>query len=144
MTELRTEIEINGTAERVWAALMDFSSYPKWNPFVREISGTPTVGSTLSVHIKPEGGMGAKLAPVIVKVDENKIFAWKGKFGVSGIFDGQHEFIIEPIDASRVRFVQREEFSGFLVPILWPMLRTNTRRGFEDMNQALRSLVEGN
>ena len=144
MTELRTGIEINAPAESVWAALLDFSNYPKWNPFVREISGTPTVGSALSVHIKPEGGMGAKLTPMVVKVDENKIFAWKGKFGISGIFDGRHEFIIEKISADRVRFIQREEFTGILVPILWPMLRTNTRRGFEDMNQALRSLVEGN
>lgn len=39
MTELNTEIEIRASAERVWNALMDFDAYPKWNPFVREISG---------------------------------------------------------------------------------------------------------
>ena len=143
MTELRTEIVINAPAEKVWAALMDFNSYPKWNPFVREISGKVEVGAALNVYIKPEGGMGMKLGPAVVKFQENKIFAWKGKLGVSGIFDGQHEFILEPNADGGILFVQREEFTGLLVPVLWPMLRKNTGRGFEDMNKALKSLVEG-
>ena len=144
MTELRTEIEINAPAELVWSALLDFERYPKWNPFIREISGTPSVGAILNVFIKPEGGMGAKLAPIIVAFDENRKFAWKGKFGVNGVFDGQHEFIIEALDVGKVNFVQREEFSGLLVPVLWPMLRKNTERGFNEMNRSLKSLVEGN
>lgn len=144
MTELVTEIEINSSAENVWAALMDFESYPKWNPFIREIRGAAEVDSILAVHIKPEGGMGAKLRPKVIRADANTMFAWKGKFGVSGIFDGKHEFIIEPIDSDRVRFIQREEFSGLLVPVLWPMLEKNTRRGFDDMNKALKALAEGN
>lgn len=144
MTELSTEIEIDAPAERVWKVLMDFESYPEWNPFVREISGKAEVGTTLSVYIKPDGGMGAKLAPSVVNVSENKLFAWKGKLGTSGIFDGQHEFHIEPVADDKVRFVQREEFSGILVPILWPMLKKNTKRGFEDMNRALKERAEGN
>lgn len=39
MTELNTEIEIRASAEKVRNVLMDFDAYPKWNPFVREISG---------------------------------------------------------------------------------------------------------
>jgi uncharacterized membrane protein len=29
------KIEINAPVEKVWAAIVDFPSYPKWNPFVR-------------------------------------------------------------------------------------------------------------
>jgi hypothetical protein len=143
MTELRTEILINGTVDKIWATLMDFDSYPKWNPFIRDISGKAEVGADLKVYIKPEGGMGAKLAPTVVKLEENNVFAWKGKFGIRGIFDGQHEFILAPNEDGGVLFIQREEFTGFLVPILWPMLRKNTHRGFDDMNKALKTLVEG-
>lgn len=144
MTELTTEIEINARAEKVWKVLMDFEAYPEWNRFVREISGKAKVGATLSVYIKPEGGTGAKLAPAVVEVSENKLFAWKGKLGIRGIFDGRHEFQIEPIADDKVRFIQREEFSGILVPVLWPMLRKNTQRGFEDMNRALKERAESN
>ena len=144
MRELRTEIDIDAPTEAVWSALMNFENYGAWNPFVREISGEPRVGNVLSVFIKPEGGSGMKLRPKVVKADENRVFAWKGKLGINGIFDGQHEFIIEPKTAGTVRFVHREEFSGVLVPVLWPMLEKNTRRGFEDMNKALKTLIEGN
>jgi hypothetical protein len=43
-----------------------------------------------------------------------------------------------------VRFVQREEFSGLLVPLLWPLLEKNTRLGFEDMNKGLKTRAESN
>lgn len=144
MRELSTEIEINAPCEKVWSTLTDFENYPQWNPFVRTISGDIAVGSSLAVYIKPEGGMGAKLAPIVVSADTNRTFAWKGKFGISGIFDGHHQFILQPQANGTTRFIHREEFNGFLVPILWPMLEKNTRRGFEDMNQALKAKVEGN
>ena len=44
MIELTTEIEINGTVERVWEALTDFSLYPKWNPLIKKIEGDLKVG----------------------------------------------------------------------------------------------------
>jgi hypothetical protein len=36
-----------------------------------------------------------------------------------------------------------EQFSGLLVPLLWRMVNTDTRAGFEEMNAALKSRVEG-
>ncbi len=143
MKELRTEIEINTPVETVWLALMEFENYPNWNPFIRKIVGEAKIDSTLKVYIKPSGGMGMTLTPNVVKAEANKIFAWKGKLGISGIFDGQHEFILEQTDSGKTRFVHCEEFTGFLVPLIWPMLETNTRRGFEEMNTALKNLAEG-
>jgi len=89
MTELVTEIEINSSAESVWASLMEFESYPKWNPFIREIKGAVEVGSVLAVHIKPEGGMGAKLSPKVIKADAKERFTWKSNFGLREKFDGK-------------------------------------------------------
>ena len=45
MKELRTEIEIQSTAERVWQLLTDFPSFPQWNPFIRKASGNIRVGN---------------------------------------------------------------------------------------------------
>ena len=39
-------------------------------------------------------------------------------------------------------FVQREEFRGLLVPLFSRSLDTDTRRGFEAMNQALKERAE--
>lgn len=123
---------------------MDFESYPRWNPFVRSIDGEPAVGSTLDVEIRPEGGFGMKLKPKVVAFEPERRFAWMGNLGFKGIFDGRHEFAIEDRAAQGIRFLHREEFSGILVPLLWPLLRSGTKRGFEQMNKALKLRSEGN
>lgn len=143
MKELFTDIEISAPADNVWKALMDFENYPSWNPFIREIKGGTGIGARLKIFIKPSGGSGITMTPRVVKNEPNLEFAWLGKLFVSGIFDGRHSFRIERLDENRVRFVQSEQFTGILVPIMWMFIGKSTRRGFEEMNAALRQLVEG-
>jgi hypothetical protein len=60
-----------------------------------------------------------------------------------GLFDGEHIFTMDPLDAGRrTRLVHREEFRGVLVPLFWGSLDTATRQGFEEMNLALKKRVE--
>jgi hypothetical protein len=69
--------------------------------------------------------------------------AGRGHLLFPGLFDGEHIFIIEPLAAGGVRFIQREIFTGLLVPLFAHQLDTETRRGFEDMNHALKLRAEG-
>lgn len=142
MRQLNTQIEIAASAARIWKKLMDFGSYGEWNPFVRSIEGEAVVGGSLSVYIQPEGGRGMKLSPMVVAVEPERKFAWKGSLLFAGIFDGMHEFRIEPKDNGSSTFIQREEFTGITVPLLWPILEKDTRRGFDEMNKALKKLAE--
>lgn len=144
MRELRTEIGIDARPDVIWEILMDFAKYPEWNPFIKSISGDAKVDSKLKVRLEPEGGSPMTFEPKVVAADVNSKFAWRGKVLMSGIFDGQHEFILEPLAEGETRFVHREEFSGILVPILWPMLEAKTKRGFTQMNEALKKRAEGN
>ncbi|RYZ45415.1 MAG: SRPBCC domain-containing protein, partial [Chitinophagaceae bacterium] len=32
--QIKTEIVINASKEKVWAILTNFSQYPQWNPFI--------------------------------------------------------------------------------------------------------------
>ena len=50
MKELRSEIEIQASAERVWQLLTDFPSFPQWNPFIRKATGNIRVGAARSQH----------------------------------------------------------------------------------------------
>jgi len=139
--ELHSEIDIDATPERVWSVLMDFDAYPAWNPFVTRIAGDKTEGAQLEVRLEPPGGRAMTFKPAVVKHEPNREFRWHGKIAVSGLFDGEHVFIVEPRDGG-TRFVQRERFTGVLVPVLMPMIGNSTHRGFEAMNEALKARAE--
>jgi hypothetical protein len=142
MKEIHTEIEINAPAEKVWRVLTDFAAYPEWNPFVRRVDGEVSVGARLHVFIQPSWGKGMSFRPTVLVADHNRELRWLGHLWFPGLFDGEHSFLIEPQGDGHVRFVQRERFGGLLLPLLWKMLDGDTRRGFEEMNLALKGRAE--
>jgi len=142
MKELRTEIEIQASAGRVWQILTDFANFPNWNPFIRLAKGEPRIGAQLEVFMKPSGAKGMTFRPLVLKAEPNRELRWLGHLLVPGLFDGEHIFTIEPLGANRVRFVQREIFTGLLVPLFMRWLHTETLRGFEEMNHALKIRAE--
>jgi len=141
MLELRTEIEIDAPAERVWAVLTDFDRFPDWNPFIRRIHGNAQVGSRLDVFLGASGTRGMQFRPIVTMVVPNRELRWLGRLGLPRLFDGEHIFQIEPLGSTRARFIQRERFRGLLVPLMARSLNRDARRGFEEMNQALRARV---
>ena len=141
--ELYTEIQINATPERVWRLLTDFASYPQWNPFIRRASGKPEKGEKLEVYLQPEGAGGMTVRPIVLTSERGRELRWLGHLLLPGLFDGEHIFTIEPLATGGVRLIQHEIFTGLFVSLLAHRLDTETRRGFEDMNHALKLLAEG-
>jgi hypothetical protein len=142
MKELRTEIEIQASAERVWQILTDFASFPEWNPFIRRASGEPRKGARLVVFLQPSGARGMTFRSEVLNAEPNRELRWLGHLLVPRLFDGEHIFTIEPLGVNRVRFVQREIFTGLLVFLFARRLHTETLRGFEEMNRALKIQAE--
>ncbi len=142
MKELHSEIEIQASAERVWRLLTDFSSFPEWNPFIRRASGIVQAGERLEVNIRPSGASGMTFRPTVLVAEPNRELRWLGRLLIPGLFDGERIFTIQPLGAHRVHFVQREIFTGLLVPFFARRLDTDTLRGFEEMNQALKIRAE--
>lgn len=143
MKELYSQIEIGASPERVWKILTDFESYPQWNPFIREIRGRPEARERLVVYIQPSGSRGMTFHPMVIKAEANRELRWLGRLLMPGIFDGEHIFLIEELGEGRVRFIQKENFKGMLVPALARSLDRDTKRGFEEMNHSLKDGAEG-
>lgn len=142
MRELHSEIEITASAGRTWLILTDFASYPRWNPFIRRISGEPTTGEHLDVRLEPPDSRGMTFKPKVLNAEPNRELRWLGHLLMPGLFDGEHVFTIQPLEDNRVRFIQREAFKGLLVPLSARNLDTNTQRGFEETNRALKERAE--
>lgn len=140
--QLQTEIEIEAAPDRVWKILTDFAAYPEWNPFIRFVHGVPRQGARLEVRIQPSGTKGMTFRPSVLTADVDRELRWLGRFLFPGLFEGEHRFLIEPIASEKVRFRQSEQFSGILVPIFRASLDRDTKRGFEEMNLALKMRAE--
>jgi hypothetical protein len=138
---IETVIDIAASTSAVWRVLMDFSAYPDWNPMVRSIVGNPRRGERLEVCIQPPGKNRMRFRPRVQLADEARSFSWLGQLLLPGLFDGLHEFRLQPV-ADGTRLYHHESFSGLLLPLIWPMMETPTRAGFEAMNQALKIRAE--
>ena len=143
MREIRTQIEIEASPERVWEVLTDIPSFPEWNPFMRRGEGEFKAGERVKLFLKPPGAMGMTIKPRVLKAEPGIELRWLGHLLVPGLFDGEHYFLIEPTDEGRIRFVQGEKFGGLLVPLLG-LIRVfkSTQVGFVQMNRALKDRAE--
>lgn len=137
---LETEITIEASPATVWDALMAFTAYGTWNPFIVGIEGAAVAGATLTVQLQPPGGRITTMKPVVTEAVAGEVFEWLGSLPIPGLFTGRHRFELHRT-ATGTRFVQREDFTGVLVPVLGRLLRT-TGRGFGAMNDALKVHVE--
>src|SRR4030088_575329 len=95
MHHLETQIEIDAPAERVWSLLIDFPSYPRWNPFIRSIEGTLGVGQSLTVFIQPPGARGMRFRPTVLAAQPNRELRWKGRLLLQRLFVGEEDLNVE-------------------------------------------------
>ena len=142
MREIHTEIAIEAPAERVWEVLMDFDSYPEWNPYIRELKGEAAPGERLEMRMDVSGFRKMNLKTRVLAAQAERGFGWSGRALLPGIFDAEHFFVIEPIDEKSVKFVQLERFSGILVPLILHRIGKGLRQSFLLMNQALKERAE--
>jgi len=142
MKKLFSEIKINASATEVWNILTDFKKYPQWNPFIRKIQGDPEEGQKLEVIMHPPDSNMIVSKPTVLKVKPKQELRWLYKWGISGIFDGEHIFKIQDRGEPGVWFIQEEHFKGLLVPLLSKRLDKKTLPGFNKMNHALKKKVE--
>ena len=137
--EIKTEIIINATTEKVWAILTDFENYPNWNPFIKYIKGEVKVGNKIIARIEPPKAKGMIFKPRILIFDKNKEIRWIGHLLFPGLFDGEHKFELIDNGNGTTTFIQSEKFKGILVPLFKKKLENNTKKGFEEMNIKLKN-----
>ena len=140
MRRIETAIDIDAPADAIWRVLVDFKSYPEWNPFIRRLVGEAKVGARLEVTAQPEGRKPMTFKPTVLVARPGRELRWRGRVLMPGIFDGEHAFIIEP-QPKGCRLRHEETFTGLLVPMFGAMLG-DTARSFANLNEALRQRVE--
>ncbi|WP_027487385.1 SRPBCC domain-containing protein [Allorhizobium undicola] len=138
---VESTIDIHAPARDVWNVLLAFSTFPEWSRFILAAEGHPALGERLALTMNDGGGV-MTFKPVVVACEPQREFGWRGTVGASFLFSGEHRFILEARADGITRFVHRESFSGWLVPLFWKTLNTRTRAAFAAFNIALKERVE--
>jgi hypothetical protein len=139
--ELRTEIELAAPPERVWAVLVKFNQYPRWNPLLTEVIGRPEVGAKLEVRYNFTDGSETHLRVKVIKSRKSEELRWVSHLWFRGLFDLEHFFLLSKSDSGGTRLVQGADASGRMVNRMGHRL-THLVRGFVGMNQALQRYLE--
>ena len=140
--KIRSATEIRAPLDVVWGVLTDFASYPEWNPHIRKVRGRPAVGARLTIHSAPPGARTIVMRPLVIAWSPPHELRWRSTFVSRRLFEGEHGFRLEELAPGRVRFRQDETIRGLVVPLYSRLRLRATRRGFEQVNEALRERVE--
>ena len=138
MKVLESQIEIDAPIDVVWQHLTDFASYAEWNPYILSAEGELKQGSLVRFKV---AGLPMKLSAPIVSLVENQELIWEARSPVPGM---RPRYIrrLEKIDDNHTRFINREEFTGWAVPIMSPMLNFMSKPLFPRKCEALKRRVE--
>jgi len=140
--EIHDSIEIDASPEAVWAVLTDTAAYGEWNPFIRRLTGDLRPGARLTALVLPPGDRKpATFKQKVLRIDPPRELRWLARVLVSGLFDGEHSFSLEPLAGGCTRFTQAEDFRGVVVGIVGKRIDV-TLLGMKQMNAALKQRVE--
>lgn len=128
---------IHATPDTIWQILVNAPSYTSWNPTIARLDGTIAQGGNLKLV--------AKVAPdqtfdiTVAELEPSKRMVWKS--GNPFFFGGQRTFSLEPQADGSTRFSMREEFSGLMVPMIFPSM-PNLQPAFDEFASSLKKKAE--
>ena len=115
MKSFATNTTIRATPEAIWRILTDAPAYPGWNTTVLRVDGRIALGEKVTVHAKLAPG---RAFPVkVVAFDAPRRMVWSGGMPL-GLFKGERIFELRPMAAGDVEFAMREDYTGWLAPLI--------------------------
>lgn len=138
MKVFEATIEINAPIDIVWQFLADFSSYPDWNPFIVWAEGALDEGANVNFKV---AGQSINYKAEIVTVKPQAELTWIGQVPLPGVHP-RYIRIVESLGENRTRFSHRDEFSGWLVPLIAPVLNLQFSRFYVPTCEALKQHAE--
>ncbi|MBW4438859.1 MAG: SRPBCC domain-containing protein [Pleurocapsa minor GSE-CHR-MK-17-07R] len=142
LVEARTQISAPPAV--VWGVLMDMGRYKEWSTLLHaEQTTPPQPGQTIRLRLSMPNGPTYSFQPLVITLERDRHFAWSQQTGMKGIFDGEHHFVLSPVDSNGTLLHNYERYSGLLSPIIQrlPMMRS-AASGFSTMNDEIKRRSE--
>lgn len=143
MQEIKTEIIIKATPEKVWSILTDIAKWKDWSPIIKDSAGTVAVGETVQITMcgKNHDSQGPRYSPKILELKPTQLFKWRATMLAGFLFTNDKVFQLEKTDTG-TKLIHKELFSGLLVPIFCGQMEKGVPPMLHSMNEALKKLAE--
>jgi hypothetical protein len=140
--ELRCEIQIIASSERVWQVLLDDQNIVS-KPIRNAIRAIRKHTRIEQVPTMTVGKQGKPSKAILSRVQPNNELAWKIRcWIIPGLLQRENIFqIVSDSDGLGVRLIQREIFSGILVPFVKKAIHV-ARRDIQLKNVEIREKAE--
>jgi len=144
MFKVEAHTIIDAPVDIVWETLVNYAQYEKWSTMLFPLDITPPqLGATIHLQLSIPDSITYDFKPEIIKLDKDKHYAWIQKTGFSGVFDGEHHFVLTALNDNQTELYNYEIYSGILSPIFkrLPMMK-GADAGFEAINQEIKQWSE--
>jgi hypothetical protein len=141
MPAAETAIDIDAPIDTIWSVMLDFPSYPEWNPFIIGYEGPKTLAIGTRFRLTVEWA-NKKRASSVEQVTGLEPYALVYRYAdlpsVFGLVLAERQQILTAKDG-RVHYWTRDAFRGPLTPFL-PLAAVQD--GFERQARALKARAE--
>lgn len=110
---------IDAEPAAIWQILTDGPGYPGWDSGVDRVEGTIGPGETIKVFaaVRPGRAFPVRVAEFV----PGERMRWTGGMPL-GLFTGVRTFTLAPDGGGATRLTVREEYTGPLLPLIWPTM----------------------
>ena len=109
---------------------------------VNQASGSASVRSKLKITMRgPDSKDAMKYEPTVLEVDPPKNLRWRATMMSGFMFTNDRVFELKEKNGGTA-LVNREEFSGLMVPLFWGKMKPFVVPMLEQMNKALKHRLE--
>jgi uncharacterized membrane protein len=135
-------VAIDAPADKVWATLTDISSYPNWNSYIVEASGTLKVGEKLKIVEEIDGRRNSHAVRITRFDPTNKVLVWQGSALLPSLFQWSEWFSVESIDANHSRVTLLITHQGLLANPYRKYNKNRDLHGFQEFADSLKKKAE--
>ncbi|KJK46043.1 hypothetical protein UK23_24370 [Lentzea aerocolonigenes] len=135
-------VEIDAPAAFVWSVLLDYPSYPQWNPYTMAVSTTLAVDSPIDLTLpKPDGSEGTWVSREYIRVvDPPRLLRYDTGDTFPGLL-GTRDQVITPLGLERCSYRTFETFTGKYAAAVFAAQGEYVKNGFDSVAHALRARV---
>jgi hypothetical protein len=135
MAPLTATLQLDASADWLWALVTNFAGYAEWNPLVPASAGQPRLNAKLQVRLAPDGRRPLTLRARVLVAARNRELRWHGRTRLPGLLRVEHGCRIEQ-RAGMCRLHHSLTCEGWLAG---ERLGAMLGHAFEAMNVALQA-----